>query len=77
MRNLATILCAAAAILCTCAVSAQADPRDPGYRGQVLLHYGNTRELYAAGCLEWSFQNQIWYNKCYWQRPRAVVTARY
>jgi hypothetical protein len=78
MRKLALILTAATAIVSTCAWSpAQADPRDPGYRGRVLLQFGNTRELYAAGCLEWSFQNQIWYDKCRWQRRGPVVTARY
>jgi hypothetical protein len=78
MRKLAAILTAAAAILCTWTWSpAQADPRDPGYRGRVLLQYGNARELYAAGCLEWVFQAQLWYNRCAWQRPGVVVTAKY
>jgi hypothetical protein len=78
MRKLAAILSATACILSAWTwTPAQADPRDPGIRGQVLLFFGNTRELYAAGCLEWSFQNQIWYNKCAWQRRGPVVTAKY
>jgi hypothetical protein len=79
MRKLAITMGAAAFILGAWAwTPAQADPREPGVRAWQLLQFGNNRELYAAGCLEWVFQQQIWYNRCAWQYRRGtVVTAKY
>jgi hypothetical protein len=79
MRKLAVLTIAVACVLSAWASTpAQADPRVPGVRAWQLLQFGNNRELYNAGCLEWVFQMQLWYNRCAWNYRRGpVVTAKY
>jgi hypothetical protein len=77
MQKCLLTLIVSAVILCATGWSdSQAGGIRPGWYAHSQLVYGNAYERYAAGCLQWQFQNRSWYNTCVGTRER-VVTAKY
>jgi hypothetical protein len=62
-------------LLALASLPSQAGGILPGHYAYYLLVYGNAEAAYAAGCLDWHWQERAWYNHCsvYSYGPAVVV----
>jgi hypothetical protein len=64
-RNALLVLAAGAAVCWAASGPAQANHLKPHwYAYQQMWDYGDTYEMYQAGCVKWNYRNQSWYTHC-------------
>jgi len=65
LRKALLVVAAGAAVCWGASGPAQANRLEPHwYAWQQLWDYGDTYEMYQAGCVKWNYRNQSWYTHC-------------
>ena len=72
-KCLLTLIVSTIMLCATGWLDSRADGIRPGYYAHSQLVYGSAFERYAAGCLQWQFQNRSWYNVCTRVRERVIA----
>ena len=65
LRKISLVLTAGAAVCWAASGPVQANRLEPHwYAMQQMWDYGDTYEMYQAGCVKWNYRNQSWYTHC-------------
>ena len=65
LRKACLVMAAGAAFCWAASGPAQANRLKPHWYAYTLLYdYGDTYQMYEAGCVKWNYRNQSWYTHC-------------